>query len=57
MSTSTTVSPSSVRTRRSTPCVDGCCGPMLMTIRSPASKSSDWMAAETTSSQSSPETV
>ena len=29
-----TVSPSSSSTRRSTPCVDGCCGPMLMTMRS-----------------------
>src|SRR5664280_122562 len=29
--TSLTSSPSSVTTRRSTPCVDGCCGPMLTT--------------------------
>src|SRR6184192_2145547 len=26
----TTYSPSSSNTRRSTPCVEGCCGPMLM---------------------------
>src|SRR5919199_6007118 len=30
-----TVSPSSSSTRRSTPCVEGCCGPMLMVIVSP----------------------
>src|SRR5487761_2552068 len=28
------VSPSSSSTRRNTPCVDGCCGPMLTTTRS-----------------------
>src|SRR5881397_1629988 len=28
----TTVSPSSSITRRSTPCVEGCCGPMLMVM-------------------------
>src|SRR5271166_736060 len=28
----TTFSPSSSRSTRSTPCVDGCCGPMLRTI-------------------------
>src|SRR3990172_86627 len=28
----TTVSPSSSKITRSTPCVDGCCGPMLRTI-------------------------
>src|SRR5262245_29129133 len=31
---SVTVSPSSSRMMRSTPCVDGCCGPMFTTIRS-----------------------
>mgnify|MGYP003693728983 CR=1 FL=1 len=31
-SRSMTVSPSSFRITRSTPCVDGCCGPMLRTI-------------------------
>ncbi len=55
--TSATVSPSSVRTSRSTPWVDGCCGPMLITIRSPLSKSPASFAAATISSQSSPETV
>src|SRR5271166_4624519 len=29
----TTFSPSSSSSRRSTPCVDGCCGPMLRTMR------------------------
>ena len=33
---SVTVSPSSSRISRSTPWVDGCCGPMLTTIRSSA---------------------
>src|SRR5665213_461192 len=33
----TTVSPSSSSTRRSTPCVAGCCGPMLISMCSPAS--------------------
>ena len=55
--TSETVSPSSVRISRSTPWVDGCCGPMLMTIRSLLSKSLASFAAATISSQSSPETV
>src|SRR5687768_2822374 len=32
----TTVSPSSSSTRRSTPCVAGCCGPMLMSMWSPS---------------------
>src|SRR5215217_5755242 len=32
----TTVSPSSSSTSRSTPCVAGCCGPMLMSMCSPA---------------------
>src|SRR5919107_1902143 len=36
----TTVSPSSSSTRRSTPCVAGCCGPMLMSMCSPASSGS-----------------
>src|SRR6476469_4086129 len=31
----TTVSPSSSSTRRSTPCVAGCCGPMLISMCSP----------------------
>src|SRR5688572_23881632 len=31
-STLTTISPSSRSLRRSTPCVDGCCGPMLSVI-------------------------
>ena len=34
---SVTVSPSSSRIRRSTPWVEGCCGPMLTTTRSSAS--------------------
>ena len=34
---SVTVSPSSSRISRSTPWVDGCCGPMLTTTRSSAS--------------------
>ena len=34
-----TSSPSSSIMRRSTPCVDGCCGPMLMIIVSPSSSS------------------
>ncbi len=34
---SVTVSPSSSRMSRSTPCVEGCCGPMLTTTRSSAS--------------------
>ena len=33
-SASTTFSPSSFSTIRSTPCVAGCCGPMLMTSSS-----------------------
>src|SRR5947209_20330323 len=33
--TLTTVSPSSSRRRRKTPCVDGCCGPILRTMVSP----------------------
>src|SRR5579872_1103080 len=43
----TTVSPSRVSTSRSTPCVEGCCGPMFRTISSlrsppmPCSKNSD----------------
>src|SRR6185437_7222775 len=36
----TTVSPSSSSTRRSTPCVAGCCGPMLMSMCSPWSPGS-----------------
>src|SRR4029079_11979065 len=36
----TTVSPSSSSTRRSTPCVAGCCGRMLMSMCSPASSGS-----------------
>ena len=37
---SVTVSPSSSRISRSTPCVDGCWGPMLTTTRSSASPAS-----------------
>src|SRR5690606_5155201 len=36
----TTVSPSSSRTRRSTPWVAGCCGPMLMSMCSPTKSGS-----------------
>src|SRR5918998_6549225 len=36
----TTVSPSSSSTSRSTPCVAGCCGPMLMSMCSPSSSGS-----------------
>jgi hypothetical protein len=50
---SLTVSPSSSRISRSTPCVEGCCGPMLTTIRSSESGS----APPTTVSQSPPVTV
>src|SRR6478672_6224277 len=50
---SVTVSPSSSRMRRSTPCVDGCCGPMLTTMRS------SWrdVASSMRSSQSPPEVL
>src|SRR5215211_7500452 len=50
---SVTVSPSSSRISRSTPCVDGCCGPMLTTTRSSPSSA----MPETTESQSCPVTV
>src|SRR5947207_5430959 len=50
---SVTVSPSSSRTSRSTPWVDGCCGPMLTTMRSSAIGS----PPPSTSSQSPPVTV
>ena len=47
---SVTVSPSISSMRRSTPWVDGCCGPMLTTMRS-----SLWaIASAETSSQSAP---
>ena len=48
---SVTVSPEISRTRRSTPCVEGCCGPMLMTMRSSPELS------PSSSSQSPPVTV
>src|SRR5574338_845115 len=41
----TTVSPSSSSTRRSTPCVAGCCGPMLISMCSPSSSGSTAGAA------------
>src|SRR6476646_1285939 len=41
----TTVSPSSSSTSRSTPCVAGCCGPMLMSMCSPSSSGSTAGAA------------
>src|SRR4051812_11217059 len=47
---SVTVSPSSSRISRSTPCVDGCCGPMLTTMRSSWSA----VASSMRSSQSPP---
>src|ERR1044072_2458810 len=47
----TTSSPRSSTTSRSTPWVEGCCGPMLMTIRS--SSPSAWARA-LTSAQSPP---
>ena len=50
---SVTVSPSSSRMSRRTPCVDGCCGPMLTTIRS----SCRAVASSTTLYQSPPDTV
>src|SRR6476661_10045809 len=50
---SVTVSPSSSRMRRSTPWVDGCCGPMLTTIRSSWSE----VASSMRSSQSPPEVL
>ncbi len=49
----TTVSPSISRMSRSTPWVDGCCGPMLRMIRSSSAKS----ASANTVSQSPPVTV
>src|SRR5579883_1551865 len=45
---STTVSPSSVSTRRRTPCVLGCCGPMFSTIScvvSPSGACAKWVFA------------
>ena len=53
---SVTDSPSSSRISRSTPWVDGCCGPMLTTTRSCASPPSSPSPAAM-SSQSWPETV
>ena len=50
---SVTVSPSSSRIRRSTPWVEGCCGPMLTTTRSSAESPSPWVME----SQSWPVTV
>ena len=50
---SVTVSPSISRISRSTPCVDGCWGPMLTMMRSSSDLAADW----TTSSQSPPVTV
>ena len=50
---SVTVSPSISRMSRSTPWVDGCCGPMLTMMRSSSDRAADW----TTSSQSPPVTV
>jgi len=47
------VSPSMSRMRRSTPCVEGCTGPMLTTMRSSLMRS----ASETMSAQSPPEVV
>src|SRR3954452_19519747 len=41
----TTVSPSSSSTSRSTPCVAGCCGPMLISMCSPSSSGSPAGAA------------
>src|SRR5206468_5057331 len=41
----TTVSPSSSSTSRSTPCVAGCCGPMLISMCSPSSSGSTAGAA------------
>ena len=46
----TTVSPSSSIMIRSTPCVEGCCGPMLMIIVSPSPSSSGHGPPVTTSS-------
>jgi hypothetical protein len=43
-----TVSPSSSSTRRSTPCVAGCCGPMLMSMCSPAMSSCTSYASPST---------
>src|SRR5438270_1181440 len=44
-------SPSSSRTTRRTPCVDGCCGPMLRII------SSAWIGPSTTTSTPPPRTI
>ncbi len=49
---SVTVSPSSSRMSRRTPWVDGCCGPMLTTMRSFSPS-----AGASTVSQSAPVTV
>ncbi len=49
---SVTVSPSSSRMSRSTPCVDGCCGPMFTTTRSCAPS-----GGGVTLSQSPPDSV
>ncbi len=53
---SVTVSPSISRIRRSTPCVEGCWGPMLTTTRS-STPSSALARPSTMSSQSRPLTV
>ncbi len=50
---SVTVSPSSSRISRSTPCVEGCCGPMFTTTLSSCSSE----IPETTESQSCPVTL
>ena len=50
---SVTISPSSSRISRSTPWVEGCCGPMLTTTRSSGASPS----ASVTESQSWPVTV
>src|SRR5258708_16142087 len=43
----TMVSPSRVSTRRSTPCVEGCCGPMLMVMVSRRVRSSSCTLSST----------
>src|ERR1039458_3675484 len=52
----TTVSPSSSSTRRRTPCVAGCCGPMLMSMCSASSSGSIAGIGSTATAESPPAT-
>src|SRR5947207_999033 len=53
----TTVSPSSSSTRRSTPCVAGCCGPRLMSICSPSRAGSSDVGASIATADPPPSTI